>query len=112
MNSHIKDSANNYTLYVDQGSTFTMDVLNSVFGVTDSTNLTFVGTVKRHNTSKKFVDFTITKLTDRITIMLTSEGTSTLSDRYSFDVIYKNELNVVTKAFGGSLICTNTVSSI
>ena len=51
MNSHIKDSANNYTLYVDQGSTFTMDVLASTFTTTNITNLEFIGTVKQDPTS-------------------------------------------------------------
>jgi hypothetical protein len=110
----IKDSANNYTLYVDQGTDYEITINASTFGVNDITNLTFFGSIRMHPNSKKFEDFVITKIgiSNTINLKITNTSTSALKhSRYQFDLFYKTQNNEIFRALGGEVFVRNNISS-
>lgn len=116
MNSYIKDSANNYTLYIDQGTDVSFDIPASSFTTGSINTLEFFGTIKPSSASTiTSIAFTITKtLTapQKITLILDADDTIMLSkDKYGFDVVYIDANFKTTRAFGGSVIVTHNYSS-
>lgn len=114
MNSHIKDSGNNYSVFINQGTDYQFDVLTTTFGLPLATNATFSGVIKEHYTSKKSFDLVITKSLDdtKITVSIPSEiSVDFKKNRYSFDIIYKLD-NKVLPAIQGSIIVNHSLSRL
>lgn len=113
MPNYIKDSSNNYTLYVDQGADYSIAVNATTFAIIDITGLTFFGSVKQHQNSFNSVEFIVTKniVSNTILLALSNVDTQTLKQqRYQFDVFYKTATNQITRAFGGDVVVKNNIS--
>lgn len=117
MSNYLKDSANNYSLYIDQGTSFLIQVPFSSFGVSSSLidSLSFTGSIKQHQSSKKYIDISLNKntISGNLELSIAPDISSTLtSTRYIFDVIYKNNNNNnIVRAFGGIVIVKPNLSS-
>lgn len=125
MNKYLKDSDNFYTLFIEQGTSVSIEIPLSSFGIpleytTGQTPtiidklsaLTFTGIIKKHPTSIPFVNFVILKNIQSQSIKLTLSNTSSqaLTDnRYNFDIKYTDASNNTFRAFGGQVIVTQNL---
>lgn len=115
MNSYIKDSANNYTLYIDQGTDVSFDIPASSFGLSDISNYIFSGQIRVHPSSVFFVEFNIVRIissNSKIILKLSEEQTQSLKNqRYSFNVLYKHmQTGEMAEAISGTVIVSESVT--
>lgn len=108
----VKDSARNYTLYVDEAMDYWFDVSLAEYGISDVSNLEFFGKFAKHPTSHTKYDFIINKdeLNKRLIIKIDRNTTVDLSGAFTFDIYSSRVSGVLSRLFGGKLIIQETVS--
>lgn len=114
MSNFIKDSANNYTLYVNQGTDFEIILTLSDFGITNVEDIEFFGIIKKHRESKKSYDVTLTLLPtpNRLSVKIPADVSIDLKDdRYSIDILYKS-LTLTNILLSGTVIVKQTLTRI
>lgn len=94
---YIKDSANFYQLYVDQGIDYSILIETQDIGIEDNTSYTFNGKFAKHQTSVNKYDIRCTKITPYLLRLdISGEDTSSLTGRFNFDIIgIRNNISTV-----------------
>lgn len=107
---YVKDSANVFNLYIDQGSDYFIIVEAEKIGRTDFDGMTFTGKFAKHSTSVNKYSIECTLLTNtQLKLRVTSQVSADLYGKFSFDVAATKN-NITTKILQGNIIINELVT--
>lgn len=107
---YVVDSANYYSLYIDEGTDYSILVDTTEFGIDDTTNIEFSGKFARHTTSAQKYDIIVTKTAiNQIKLNIPKETTVDLYGKYIFDIMSTRAGNIA-KVIQGNIIINEMVT--
>lgn len=107
----IKDSANNYTLYIDKNSTASLVLDLAEFDVPDLATAVFFGAIKRHFSESQGINLTFSpnEFLNNLTIQIPT--IDLVHPKYKFDVYYRLYGNTA-KLISGDVFVSGGIATI